>query len=1260
MKIYFNNTDIDLPVNDESYRYRAIKGEHSVTLYYSLTEHVEIPLGAYCVFEGVTYTLEKPENFKKHNTRNFEYTLILDSSQAKLSKYKFKDTTTRRLKFSLTAQPQEHLQMLVDNLNQRESGWTVGAYVSAVEKTISYNHAFCIDALSQMADEFDTEWEIVGKTINLRKVEYNKENPLPLSYGRGNGFKPGIGRANTGDSKPVEILYVQGGDRNIDASKYGSNELLLPKNQSLVYDGRTYISDEDGFSIHRADKPLVSYNEDSIDLSNIYPSRVGTISSVIEVDSAKNFYDFTDNSIPEDLDYTQYIIAGESLTVIFQSGMLAGKEFEVKYIHTERRFEIVPQEIDGRIMPEYPYQPLVGEKYAVFGMMMPEAYVCNNADKSGASWDMFREAAKYLYEHEDQKFTFTGELDGIWAKKDWLNIGGRIKLGGYVLFSDEQFQPDGVLIRIVGVKDYINNPHSPIIELSNTTVGATVRSDLRKIESNEVVVDDKFNKAYQYNKRSWRNAIETLEIMEGAMLKNFTESISPITVRTMAALIGDESLQFIFVDSKTDPHPVDHRITLDNDSKVLNAPAGIIQHMTLGIDNMAPTHAPGEYKFWDIPEFNSPPLDDAKKYYLYAKVSENGTTGVFYLSETAKAMDSEPGFYYLWVGFINSSYNGERTDFVNVNSFTEILPGQMTIDLIRDSLARLVIDLKNARIIAQNGAEIIGKITFQSGSAGYENLTDKPDLSPYDEAVDYLDNVLPESLEQLQAQIDGTIESWFYHYDPTMTNVPVSEWQTSDYERHLDDTFTNLDSGQSWRFTKDGNVYSWTLMADTAASQALIKAGQAQDTADGKRRVFVSTPYPPYDVGDLWTQGSTGDIMRCTTARQSGNYVAADWGKASKYTDDSTANSAYNRAGSALSAAEYASNAANAASLTASSAQSTADTAYSNANTAQATANSKCQVFYATSAPSSGMKTNDLWVNGTLIYRYNGSSWVNADKYDVQMTIVNGGLVSTGAIIFGQTGGMAATGSVRIWSGGSGNVAGSGTFRVMDTGDVYSRGSYFVENSNGTVTAGLTGAGTASNSVRIWAGSTLSNSGSAPFRVTQDGSMYSTSGEIGGFLISNSSIRSKENAYSYLSSNARFFMYSQGSDAFLGFSDTGLWAGIGLNVLPSTTASRALLRLENTATPDYASDIKYNTYMRTQGSSTRNIHILIERAGEFNTSGKNISIESRQFSNDSSGFFRTCLGLSTMPTYSQINTLGSSGTRYNVKWDSSSGYLYIE
>lgn len=703
--IIYNNLGyrvLDVEVDDNSYRNRVIMGDHSLTLYYSLPEHVEIPVGAYCEFQGEKFTLERPENFKMKHKRLFEYTVIFEAPEAKAKIWKFRNPVDGRLKFSLTAKPIEHLRMFVDNMNRRDTGWTVGDCVDGVETLIAYDHDFCIAALQKQASQFNTEYEFVGKRVSLKKVEYNKSAPLPLSYGRGNGFKSGVGRSNTGDTPPIEILFVQGGTDNIDPSKYGSSELKLPAGQTLAYDGehfeneagfvkanaRNYVVDESGLSIRRYDKQLSSLAEDSLDCSEIYPKRVGTVSSVAVVDAGNNFYDIIDTGIPSTLNYEECLIEGETMTIIFQSGMLAGREFEVKYYHeavknkAARRFEIVPAELDGQTMPNATFAPKAGDKYAVFKCMLPDSYIRDDETKTGASWDMFRAAVKYLFDNEEQKFTFTGELDGIWSKKDWLNIGGRIKLGGYILFSDEQFQKDGVLVRITGVKDYINKPYSPVIELSNTTVSGGVSSTLNELKSEGVVMEDLHRASIQFTKRRFRDAKETISMLEDALLENFTNSINPIAVQTMSMLVGDESLQFRFVNSKTNPVQVAHSITYDIEAKQLSAEAGIIQHMTLGIASISSAHKASEYKYWNMSAYTSGRLDDgSKKYYLYAKVSRTAQTGSFIMSETAIKMEAVSGFYHLLVGVLNSEYDGVRS-FVTLYGFSEVLPGRVTTDRV--------------------------------------------------------------------------------------------------------------------------------------------------------------------------------------------------------------------------------------------------------------------------------------------------------------------------------------------------------------------------------------------------------------------------------------------------------------------------------------------------------------------------------------------------------------------------------------------------
>lgn len=687
MKIHFNNKEIDILVDTSSYRYTALQNVGTLYLYFASEEFINIPVGAYCIYKNITYYLMDPDDFKKKSSRNFEYTLVMYDIGAILGKYKCRDIVSKRLKFDYTAKPHEHLQLIVDNLNMRDSGWKVGECIEAEEKTINYNHIFCSEALPTIADTFKTEYEIdpAIKTIHLRKVEYNKGEPLPLEYGKDKGFVPGLGRSNKDGNRPVTILYVQGGEQNIDFSKYGSKELLLPKNQRLEYEGRAYVSDAEGLYIKRADTTLTDVQEDSLDCFHISPKRVGSVSNVVVSDKEKNFYDFIDSSIPDDLNFEDYVIEGNNMTVIFQSGMLAGsnKEFEVKYVHKERKFLITPQEIDGQIMPNDIYKPNLGDKYAVFGIQLPDAYICNNSTKEGASWDMFREAAKYLYENEDPKFTFKGELDSIYSKKRWLSIGGKIKLGGYILFKDPQFIPEGIKIRITSIKEYIHRPYSPIIELSNTTTGATVSSELNKIESNEVKTDNQYKNSIQFTKRRFRDAKETISMLNDALL-HFSGSISPISVQTMSLLVGDESLQFRFVNNKTNPTQVEYLVTYDSKKKVLSAPGGILQHMTIGIDTLSSGHKASEYKFWDIEKYTSPTLTETVGYYLYVKANKNGTTGSYVLSKNAIKLEGVEGYYHFLVGILNSEFEEDRS-FVELFGFTEILPGRITTDRIVSS-----------------------------------------------------------------------------------------------------------------------------------------------------------------------------------------------------------------------------------------------------------------------------------------------------------------------------------------------------------------------------------------------------------------------------------------------------------------------------------------------------------------------------------------------------------------------------------------------
>ncbi|MFV0365353.1 MAG: hypothetical protein ACK5JS_02470, partial [Mangrovibacterium sp.] len=294
----------------------------------------------------------------------------------------------------------------------------------------------------------------------------------------------------------MERLYVQGGTRNIVWANYGSRYLLLPKSQTLVVDGETYRTDAKGLYVEKQGTTSAIKQQGSFAADSIYPSREGTVSEVEVVDVDDNFYNIKDDSIPASLDFSDYQIAGETMSIVFQSGALTGKEFEVNYRHSTRTFEIVPKEIDGIIMPNESFAPAVDDNYAVFGVELPDAYISDDATKTGASWDLFRAAVEYLQDNNSERYSYSAELSPIWLKDNWDDVKSYLRLGEYCHLADEEL--DDVIIRIRGIRDTVNNPYEVEVDLSNTTVSAGLATTVGKLGSMLAVTSNDRNIDLRY------------------------------------------------------------------------------------------------------------------------------------------------------------------------------------------------------------------------------------------------------------------------------------------------------------------------------------------------------------------------------------------------------------------------------------------------------------------------------------------------------------------------------------------------------------------------------------------------------------------------------------------------------------------------------------------------------------------------------------------------------------------------------------------
>ncbi len=269
--------------------------------------------------------------------------------------------------------------------------------------------------------------------------------------------------------------------------------------------------------------------------------------------------------------------------------------------------------------------------------------------------------------------------------------------------------------------------------------------------------------------------------------------------------------------------------------------------------------------------------DGSNIYYLHNKPQLSDSDIVWKMTAEAWAVSTDGGQH--WNGGMTVdgdviarilTATGVNADWINTGTIKAIDKDENTTFLVDVTTGRVIINADSVQIKGKD----VNAIAKEKAETEVNN---------------FISNTYTTDINNLQSQIDGQIETFFYDYEPTLQNIPASGWTTNEErKKHEGDLFYWKSKGYAYRFMQDGATWKWQLVQDTDITLALAAAEKAQDTANHKRRVFVVQPEPPYDIGDLWTQGSNGDLMRCKVARASGSYSVDDWEKASKYTDDSS------------------------------------------------------------------------------------------------------------------------------------------------------------------------------------------------------------------------------------------------------------------------------------------------------------------------------------------------------------------------------------
>lgn len=1073
---------------------------------------------------GRDYRLNRLPKVSKTGMQEYQYDLEFEGIQYDLMRVTYDvniNTTNNQLQDiqgdSLTGDLKRFMEVLISNANRVFPGkWALGVCPETDgDNTLTFSESDnCLSVLQTLCseDKFGVEFEIERVNgvyvINIKKT-IGQTLPFVLEYGKGKGLYS-ISRENVSSSNIVTRLKVYGSTENI-TSKYRADRLCM------------YGKDKASSYIEKADAVAKYGIFEGRKNFDIKPTFTGKVSSVVDGDVLS----FIDTSFPFDINAknasgeTLYLISGVSAKVHFNSGNLAGYEFEVHaYDHATHKFTLVKQTDDrGNVFPSETspaFQISKNDTYKVLDI------ACSRDIEEAAEKKLAEEGNKYYDQNSQPKVQYSVNVTKAFIENKLALSDGITNVfapGDYLPIKDDEIGVDKS-IRIKSFTRNVLDPYDYSLTISDTQtkgdITTRVISDL--VDIDKVLTINNLKDPAQA-RANWRSSREVLNmVFDPETGGYYKDKITPESVDTMMLSVGAKSMQFGLINTVFEPN-------FQGNPNLFKWKGGVLTHYTID---------PDKARSWVLAD-GTTALQQDVPYYIYAVCNRDNSAGTMSISTTQHKVEESPNVYFFLIGILGSIDADTKVRAISLTyGFTTINGRFIKTGRIESADGTTYFDLDQS--------EIGGRIVFTQN--GQEKTLEELGSEAM-ESKDFINNTLPGILDEIKAQLDGRIEQHFYQIDPSPLStapgsedgVPNSGWTDSTTkENHLGDLYYNTTSGKVWRYVKiqwrpkpgyaPGTFYVWQELQDSELAQAIAIANEALELGKEKNRIFTSTPVTPYDVGDLWVQGATGDIMRCKTARESGAFTSSDWEKASKYTDDSalknfingdfanaidtmteqidgkietwfqtsdpasnwTTNAEkakhvgdmwYNSSTKLLKCYRQTFRFVNGMGTVAYIWQTIEDKkaidAYDAASKAQDTADGKRRVFVAQPYPP--YDVGDLWVDGKELRRcitarasgsWNTNDWVVAVYYDNTQTTIDGGIVTSGTI----------------------QVAGD----------------------NKSILAGITGNGTASDSIRFWAGASFENRKTAPFRVMQDGSVVMSkaqvegvinaiSGSIGGFRI---------------------------------------------------------------------------------------------------------------------------------------------------------------
>ncbi|KAA6300909.1 MAG: hypothetical protein EZS26_002935 [Candidatus Ordinivivax streblomastigis] len=667
---------------------------------------------------GRAYQLNRLPKIRKTGMHAFSYDLEFEGVQYDLIRVTYDltiDTTHSQLQDiqadALTGDLRRFATVLIANANRVfPNNYVLGDCPETTgDKTLTFGESDnCLSVLQKLCSEFGTEFEI-EPTGDVNIIHFKKAGqifPYTFEYGKGKGLYS-LNRQNVDASNIITRLKVFGASKNI-TNKYRAQRLCLPG----CTKGQSYIEKPDAVAKYGIWE-TVKYFED------IFPSRTGKITAL--GDSVLKFVDadmFDLNELEADGKTTKYLLPGVSAKVHFNTGNLAGYEFDVHaYDHAIHTFTLVKiTDERGDVFPSESspaFQFTTGDAYRLLDIALPPEYETEAENRLAGEGEI------YYDQNSQPKVQY-----GLSIAKDYLkklaDEGTTVNIfapGDYIPIKDADIDVDKS-VRIQSLTRNLLDEYDYSLTISDTvSTSITNRVVSELIDMDKVIAIHNLRDPAQAQ-ANWRSSREVLNMVFDPEGDYYAGKIKPESIDTIALSVGAKSMQFGLRNTVLQPN-------YNGDKNVIKVTGGVLTHYTID-ENSA--------RSWVLADNTTAFASDSQAYYIYAKCQRAGTAGSILFSIDPIRVEQDAGFYHFWIGVVNSVDAELHARSVALSYGFTLINGRFI------QTGRIESSGSGDTYFDLDTGEIAGKILFKSGSSGYDHIADKPDLSPYDEAKAVTDN----------------------------------------------------------------------------------------------------------------------------------------------------------------------------------------------------------------------------------------------------------------------------------------------------------------------------------------------------------------------------------------------------------------------------------------------------------------------------------------------------------------------------------------